>query len=49
MQGVPVGFGVDGDRGDAQAIAGANHPAGDFATVGDEDFIEKRHFYFKSL
>ena len=32
-----VGVGVDGDGGDAEALAGADDAAGDLAAVGDED------------
>jgi hypothetical protein len=31
-----VGFGIDGHRAQAELAAGANHPAGDLAAVGDQ-------------
>jgi hypothetical protein len=33
---VGVGVGVNGDGGDAEVAAGAEHPAGDLAAVGDQ-------------
>ena len=42
MQRIPVGLGVDSDRGDAQFLARVDHAQGDFTTVGDEDF--SKHF-----
>ena len=38
-----VGLGVDGDRLDAETARGAGDPAGDFATVGDEEGSEHGH------
>jgi hypothetical protein len=35
-----VGLGVDGDRLDAEFLAGLDHPQGDFSAVGDQDFFE---------
>ena len=35
-----VGLGIDGDGLDAELFAGPNDPQGDFAAVGDEDFLE---------
>ena len=35
-----VGIGVDGYSLDSQFLAGTDNAAGDFASVGDEDFIE---------
>ena len=40
MHGVGVGGGMHGDGGDAELLAGAQHPQGDFAAIGYEDFIE---------
>ncbi len=40
------GFGVDGrvdgDRGDSQLLRGAQDSQGDFAAIGDQDFLEHR-------
>ncbi len=36
MRGCRVRIGVDGDRADAEAPAGVEHPPGDLASVGDE-------------
>ena len=38
--GRPVGFGIDGDRGDAHLAAGPDDPDGDLAAVGDQDLLE---------
>ena len=35
MEAVAIGFGVDGDGGDAHFAAGAQDAQGDFAPVGD--------------
>ncbi len=40
MHGVGVGRGMDGDRRDAQFLAGALDPQRDLPAVGDEDFVE---------
>ena len=40
MAGIGIGVGIDGDRGHAHFTSGVDDPAGDFATVGDEDFRE---------
>ena len=40
-----VGVGVDGDRPDAEALAGAEDAAGDLAAVGDEDFVSTAESY----
>jgi hypothetical protein len=40
MAGVGIGLGIDGDRADAHAAGGLDHPAGDFAAVGDKDLVE---------
>ena len=37
-----VGLGIDRQGLDAQLAAGANDPKGDFAAVGDEDFLDHR-------
>ena len=42
MQRVAVGFGIDGDGGDAQFLAGANHPQGDLTAIGDQNFAKHR-------
>ncbi len=40
MHGVGVGGGMDGDRRDAQFLAGAQHAERDLAPVGDQDLLE---------
>ena len=40
--GVAVGLRVDGDRLDAQLLAGPDDPQGDLAAVGDQDSLEHR-------
>ncbi|MNR04537.1 hypothetical protein D3C85_1205070 [compost metagenome] len=40
---VSVGLAVDRDRAVAEGLGGAHHPAGDFATVGDQDLVEAGH------
>ena len=40
MEAFQVGLGVDGDRLDAEFLAGSNNPEGDFAAIRDEDFLE---------
>ena len=42
MHCVGVGGGMHRDGRNAEFFAGAQHPQGDFAAVGDEDFIEHR-------
>jgi hypothetical protein len=37
---VPVGFGIDGHRLNAQLLAGADHPQGDFTAIGNQDLPE---------
>ena len=37
---IAVGIGVHRHRGDAHAPGGPDHPAGDFATIGDQDLLE---------
>lgn len=37
MEGVGIGVGVDRNGVDAHAVSGLDHPAGDFAAIGDED------------
>ena len=41
MQGVGIGVGIDRHRFDAHAVGGVNHPAGDFAAIGDEDLFHR--------
>ena len=41
---VLVGFGIDGDRLDTHLLGGLHDPAGNFASVGDQYFLE--HLYF---
>jgi hypothetical protein len=36
-----IGIGIDGDGLDTHAAGGLDDPAGDFATIGDEDFLEQ--------
>jgi hypothetical protein len=40
MQGVAVGFGIDGNRLDPHAAGSLDDPAGDLAAVCDQDFLE---------
>ena len=40
VQAVAVGLRVDGDRADAQFLAGADDAQGDLAAVGDQDLLE---------
>ena len=40
MHGVGVGGRMDHDRLDAELLARTQHPEGDFAAIGDEDFLE---------
>ena len=40
MDGVAIRLGIDRDRLDPHPFRGLDHAAGDFATVGDEDFFE---------
>jgi hypothetical protein len=39
---VAVGLGVDSDRFEAELTAGAQHPQGDLAAIGDQDLFEHR-------
>ena len=41
VHGVGVGGRMDGDRGDAELLAGAQHPQRDLAAVGDQDLAEQ--------
>ncbi|MNW06974.1 hypothetical protein D3C71_2034770 [compost metagenome] len=41
MQGAGIGVGMDRDRFDAHAVSGVDHPAGDFAAIGDQDFFHR--------
>jgi hypothetical protein len=43
MQGMGIGLGIDRDRADAHAVERANDAAGDFAAIGDQDFLEHGH------
>ncbi|MPL84613.1 hypothetical protein SDC9_30578 [bioreactor metagenome] len=43
MHGVAVGGRVHRDRGDPHLAAGADHPQGDLAPVGDQDLVEHGH------
>jgi hypothetical protein len=40
VQRVAVGLAVDGDGANAQFLAGADDPQGDFAAIRDEDFVK---------
>ncbi|MNE29259.1 hypothetical protein D3C80_1227340 [compost metagenome] len=40
MQGIRIGVRIDGDGCDAHLLRCSDNPAGDFATIGDEDFLE---------
>ena len=40
MLGRSIGIGIDGNRRHPQFAGGLDDPAGDFAAVGDEDFLE---------
>ena len=42
MQGIPVRVRIDGDRLDAHALGGLDDPAGDLATVGNQNLVEHR-------
>ena len=42
VQRVAVGVAVDGDRADAEIVAGANDAKRDLAAIGDEDGGERR-------
>ncbi|MNQ74836.1 hypothetical protein D3C85_896050 [compost metagenome] len=43
MTRVGIGLGVHRHAAVAQGLGGAHHPAGDFAAVGDQDFVEGGH------
>ena len=43
VQRIAVGFGINGDGGDPEAARGADHPAGDFTAIGDQDLREHSH------
>ena len=43
MQRIPVCFGIDCHRRDPEPPRGANDPAGDFPTIGDQDLAEQAH------
>jgi hypothetical protein len=40
VQTVAIGFRVNGHRFDTQILAGADNANGDFAAIGDQDFLE---------
>jgi hypothetical protein len=40
MHGVAIGFRIDRHRGNAEALECANHAAGNFAAIGNQDFVE---------
>ncbi len=40
MEGAGIGLGIDRDRLDAHVLSGADDPAGDLASVGDQDLLE---------
>ena len=40
VHGVGVGSGMYGNRGDAEFLAGAQHPQRDLTAIGDQDLIE---------
>ena len=40
METFQVGLGIDGDGLDPEFFAGSDDPEGDFAAIGDEDFLE---------
>jgi hypothetical protein len=40
VEGIVIGFGIDRQGPDPQFFAGADDAEGDFAAVGDQDFIE---------
>ena len=40
MEAVEIGFRIDGDRLDAEFLAGADDAKSDFAAIGDQDFFE---------
>ncbi len=40
MEAFHVGLGIDGDSLDTELFACPNDPQGDFAAVGDENFLE---------
>jgi len=40
VEGFPVGIGEDGDGGDSHLAAGPDDPYRDFATIGDQNFLE---------
>ncbi len=55
VQGVAIGFGVDGHGANAQFLAGADDPQGDFTAVGNQNLAEHhgwkntprpRYFFF---
>ena len=49
MERIAVGVRIDGDGGDSHAPGGLDDPAGDFATVGDQYFLEHADPRLKSV
>ena len=49
MHGVGVGGRMDRHGGDAQLLAGAQHPEGDLAAIGDEDLAEQLRRFAHSM
>ena len=45
MEGVAVGVGVHRHSGDAEPLGGLEHPAGDLAAVGYQNFLEHGHVF----
>ena len=43
VQGIAVGVGVDGDRGDPEVATRPGDPDGDLAAVGDQELLLPRH------
>ena len=44
MQGVGIGFGINGNCFNVQLLAGTDNADGDFASVGDENSLEHKCF-----
>jgi hypothetical protein len=49
MQRLPVSFGVDSYCLQPHFPAGSNNADGDFAAVGDENFVEHRYCFVFSI
>ena len=43
MQGVPVGIRINRHRGDAHPAGGLDDAAGNFAPIGDQNFLKQIH------